>query len=112
MPAWGAVAVCLSLPWAGKWQISRRWLIWPCVIVALVGLGVAGYAAFFSHPLTVAAQVKPEAARADMQSAMRGLSVAVWRDCSALAVIAGLAWLAGGLVWAASGSVPRELVSR
>ena len=60
MPAWGAVAVCLSLPWAGKWQISRRWLVWPCVIVALVGLGVAGYAAFFSHPLTVAAQVKPE----------------------------------------------------
>ena len=97
MPAWGAIAVCLALPWSARWAIPRGWLIWPCVIVAIVGLGVAAYAAFFSHPMVaVAAQVKPEAARADMQSAMRGLSVAVWRDCSALAVIAGLAWLTGG----------------
>jgi 4-amino-4-deoxy-L-arabinose transferase-like glycosyltransferase len=97
MPAWGAIAVCLALAWTGKCEIGRGWLIWPCVIVALVGLGVAVYAAFWSHPVVAtAAQINPEAARADMQSAMRGLSVAVWRDCSALAIIVGLAWLAGG----------------
>jgi 4-amino-4-deoxy-L-arabinose transferase-like glycosyltransferase len=99
MPAWGGVAVCLALPWTAKWQIPRRWLIWPCIIVALVGLGVAVYAGIFNHSMAGSlAQVKPEAARGDMQSAMGGLSVAVWRDCSALAVIAGLAWLTGGSV--------------
>ena len=102
MPAWGAVALCLALPWLSECPAIRKWLIAPCVIIAIVGAAVAVSGTFLSHPVMAAAtEVKPEAARADIHTAMRGLSIAVWRDCSPLAIVAGLAWLAGGGLGAA-----------
>jgi 4-amino-4-deoxy-L-arabinose transferase-like glycosyltransferase len=99
MPAWGAVAVCLALPWTAQSDLPRKSLIVPCVTVAVIGAVVATCAAFLNHPMVAAvSEVKPEAARADMQNVMRGLSAAVWRDCSPLAIVVGLAWLAGGCI--------------
>src|SRR5262249_31316366 len=79
MTSWGPVALCLALPWIGRGRPRLKWLVWPCVLVATIGAIVAAGGSVLSHEvLAAASEVKPEAARGDIQSAIRGMPVDLW----------------------------------
>jgi len=96
---WGAVAIWLALPWVSEQPLSRKWLLAPCAVVAVVGAAVVIGAALVAPRVWAApASVTPAFAHVDLFASVTGFSGGAWRHALWMIGGTGLVMLAGGAV--------------
>lgn len=104
MSSWGVVAAFLAVPWTlhemSPWWMRRRFLVAPCVGIALGGAVALGFAIWITPRLGAlgAATAAPISQRDTFMDAIGGISPALWGHFILLLGIFGAAMLVGGAV--------------
>jgi hypothetical protein len=103
MCCWGAVAAFLALPWMGHdfpflRALSRSWLFVPCLLLAVAGAAVLGFALWLWPRLGALGEITaaPLRDRDTFMDAIAGISPALWGTFIVLAGIFGATLLAAG----------------
>jgi hypothetical protein len=100
MSCWGVVAGFLVFPWtlrqAAGIRVPRWFLLAPCLLLAVVGIGALLFAAHLLHPATSDALAAPIADRDTFMDALSGISPNLWNHLIALFFVFGGALLLGG----------------
>ena len=100
MSCWGAVAIFLALPWmdGARLIVARSWVLTPCLLVSLTGVGALGFAAWTNVHFSEigAGTASPLQSRDTFMDAITGISPALWKQFLPLLwIFAATAFLSG-----------------
>jgi len=101
MTCWGVAAAFLVFPWTARQmtglRVPRWFLLGPCLLLAVVGIGALIFAGVAFHPASSgSALAAPIAQRDTFMDALSGISPELWSHFVVLLYLFGGALLAGG----------------